>query len=206
MMSENGKDPFPDQPLSEEEAALVAVETDEGGHDLAEPLRALAMEEPADLAFTDAVMARVENRPHGLVARLVARLRQPTSRRQTVLTAVPVAAVVGLVTFFVVKDAVSLADSHARAVSDTAGDMFPVEFELRAPNATSVTLSGDFNKWQQSISLSDADGDGVWSVKLTLPRGQYAYQFVVDGKQRIADPKAEVRDTGLRGPQAILRL
>lgn len=206
-MSNESRDGFTDPPLSEEEAALVAAEADGNQHALTAPLRALAVEQPADRGFTDAVMARIENRRGGLLRRILHRLQQPTSRREAVLTAVPVAVVAGVVTFFLVQDAVTLADSPARATSDAAGDMFPVEFALRAPNATSVTLSGDFNKWNQnSISLTDADGDGVWTVTVTLPRGSYAYQFVIDGVQRVADPRADSRTDSPRGPSAILRL
>jgi len=206
-MSSKPREEFTDPPLSEEEAALVAAEDDASEHALSVPLRALALEEPESSRFADAVMARVAHRDRSLWQRFVHRLRQPASRRQTVLTAVPLAAVVGLVTFFLVRDAVTIADSRTSAASDLAGDMFPVSFELRAPNATRVTLSGDFNNWsQESISLSDADGDGVWKVTVTLPRGRYAYQFVIDGKQRIADPNAPRETVSRRGDSAILEL
>ncbi len=206
-MSNEPREEFTDPPLSAEEAEQVAAERDGSGHALAAPLRALAVERPANHRFTEAVMARVEHSGASLWQRIVRRLRQPASTRQTVLTAVPVAAVVGLTTFFLVRDAVSMAESQARATADVAGDMFPVEFELRAPNATSVTLSGDFNNWShESIALHDADGDGVWTVTVTLPRGRYAYQFVVDGKKRIADPHARTESLRWRGDSAILEL
>ena len=205
-MTSKHPDRYDDPPLSDEEAALVAAESDDAQHELAAPLRALAIEEPADRNFAERVMARIEDRQTGFFQRILQRLRQPTSPRQTVLTAVPVAVVVGLVTFFLVRDAVTLADMSPSR-TDAAGDLFPVDFELRAPNATRVTLSGDFNRWSHDISLSDPDGDGVWSVTVTLPRGRYAYQYRVDGEARLGDSNATETETiPQRGPSAILRL
>jgi 1,4-alpha-glucan branching enzyme len=85
-----------------------------------------------------------------------------------------------------------------------ASDLYPVDFEITAPGAKRVTLSGDFNNWK-SMPLSDADGDGRWTVSLTLAPGRYLYAFAVDGKKRL-DPKAEVERKNGRAMHAVLRL
>lgn len=67
-----------------------------------------------------------------------------------------------------------------------------VRFSFRAPDATSVTLAGDFNEWQAvGLALSDADGDGVWSGTFALQPGVHKYMFVVDGEHWETDPGAE---------------
>ena len=52
-----------------------------------------------------------------------------------------------------------------------------VPFALVAPNATDVSVHGDFNFWEPS-ALSNADGDGVWMTSMFLPPGRYEYAFV----------------------------
>lgn len=66
------------------------------------------------------------------------------------------------------------------------------------PGATSVQLAGDFTGWGDApIPMSDADGDGVYSVTVGpengLVRGQlHAYRVVVDGEY-LLDPAASYR-------------
>jgi len=65
-----------------------------------------------------------------------------------------------------------------------------VQFVLRAPRATTVTLVGDFNDWDTaSTPLQKAAGD-MWTVTIPLTAGRYTYTFVVDGKRWVADPSA----------------
>lgn len=67
-----------------------------------------------------------------------------------------------------------------------------VRFSFRAPDASSVTLAGDFNEWQAAgLPLSDGDGDGVWSGTFALQPGVHKYMFVVDGEHWETDPGAE---------------
>jgi hypothetical protein len=60
-----------------------------------------------------------------------------------------------------------------------------VTFRLRAPEATSVVVSGEFIRWTQPLVKS---GDGVWSVTVgPLDPEIYAYNFTIDGVKTI-DP------------------
>lgn len=63
-------------------------------------------------------------------------------------------------------------------------------FTVAAPGASGVALVGDFSAWQP-ISLFDHDGDGVWTVTVSLPPGRYEYAFVVDGRWVGQDPLAQ---------------
>ncbi|MHB9154819.1 MAG: glycogen-binding domain-containing protein, partial [Endomicrobiales bacterium] len=58
-------------------------------------------------------------------------------------------------------------------------------FTYRNSRSRRVEIIGDFNEW---VPESMAKGsDHQWSITLALPPGEYAYNFVVDGKP-IRDP------------------
>jgi 1,4-alpha-glucan branching enzyme len=64
-----------------------------------------------------------------------------------------------------------------------------VEFKIRLPKATAVSVAGTFNGWDpQRTPLRREDG-GVWRIFLPLNTGRYEYRFVVDG-QWLEDPGA----------------
>jgi anti-sigma factor RsiW len=81
-----------------------------------------------------------------------------------------------------------------------------VRFRFEAPKAHRVAVAGDFNEWAvDRHALEDTDGDGVWKAVVRLPPGRYAYMFVVDDGQWIADPNARTfRDDGFGQKNAIL--
>ena len=57
-----------------------------------------------------------------------------------------------------------------------------VRFTLVAPEASSVSIVGDFNGWNPSSLPLRRSADGrTWEVEVPLPPGRYAYSFVVDG-------------------------
>ncbi|MBC8083707.1 MAG: 1,4-alpha-glucan-branching protein, partial [Hymenobacter sp.] len=72
---------------------------------------------------------------------------------------------------------------------------------LTAPNKNSVHVIGDFNNWQvtsagQLHKTSTVNSDpttGRWWVQVNglTPGTEYAYQFLIDGQLRIADPYCE---------------
>ena len=66
-----------------------------------------------------------------------------------------------------------------------------VQFALEAPGATSVSVGGDFDGWEGSHPLSDADGDGVWTGRVPVRPGLHAYMFLVDGSSWVTDPRAD---------------
>ncbi len=65
---------------------------------------------------------------------------------------------------------------------------------LYAPGKTSVVLIGDFNNWSATASVMKKTPDGnTWWVQIDNlnPATEYAYQFVVDGNLKVADPYCE---------------
>ena len=65
-------------------------------------------------------------------------------------------------------------------------------FGYTAPEAGSVLLMGDFTNWQEKPIALAKGPDGLWLITVTLPPGEYAYRFLVDGEWR-DDPECTVR-------------
>lgn len=67
-----------------------------------------------------------------------------------------------------------------------------VTLVLRAPGKNLVTVAGDFNNWLQTVMNKTPDGKFFWITLTGLTAGtEYAYQYMVDGTIKIADPYAE---------------
>jgi hypothetical protein len=67
-----------------------------------------------------------------------------------------------------------------------------VQFALRAADAQSVAVAGDFNEWSPDGGvLRDAAGDGVWRGLIAVRPGVHKYMFVVNGNEWVTDPVAE---------------
>jgi 1,4-alpha-glucan branching enzyme len=66
---------------------------------------------------------------------------------------------------------------------------------LFAPEKSSVYLVGDFNNWQPAAGqfMKKTPDGKTWWVQIDNldPQKSYGYQFVVDGKLKVADPYAE---------------
>ena len=60
------------------------------------------------------------------------------------------------------------------------------EFKYKAPDATSVELMCEHNGWK-GVQMSKGE-DGVWTTKVSLTPGTYAYKFLVNGKDWMFDP------------------
>ena len=69
-----------------------------------------------------------------------------------------------------------------------------VEFQLTAPMAKSVKLAADFTNWEKYSLDMIRFADGVWSILVPLPPGNYSYRFIVDGKW-CDDPCADFYET-----------
>ena len=63
-------------------------------------------------------------------------------------------------------------------------------FVLPALHAEDVSVVGSFNDWEPT-PLSDEDGDGIWTARVTVPPGRYEYAFVIDGRWWGQDPLAD---------------
>jgi 1,4-alpha-glucan branching enzyme len=70
-----------------------------------------------------------------------------------------------------------------------------VTLVLYAPNKTRAAVIGDFNGWTQTASnqmYRTSDGNRYWiTITGLTPGTEYAFQYLVDGTLRIAEPYAE---------------
>jgi len=57
-----------------------------------------------------------------------------------------------------------------------------IGFQLSAPSATTVLLTGDFNAWNPAGISMKKDKTGIWKTEIEIGTGRYEYKFVVDGK------------------------
>ncbi len=82
-----------------------------------------------------------------------------------------------------------------------------VRFNLHAPSAKSVAISGSFNLWDlHGHALIGPDRRGVWSITLPLAPGRYEYAFIMDGAVWLPDPAAPFLDDGFGGKNSILEV
>jgi 1,4-alpha-glucan branching enzyme len=64
-----------------------------------------------------------------------------------------------------------------------------VNFVCNSPEARSVCLVGDFNRWNPSANPMQRAPDGAWLLRLEMRHGHHRYAFLVDGNY-VLDPKA----------------
>ena len=65
-------------------------------------------------------------------------------------------------------------------------------FNLYAPGKTTVGVIGEFNNWQPTAMTNSTDGTRWWvQIDNLDPTKEYAYQYLVDGNLKVADPYTE---------------
>src|SRR5829696_8746909 len=122
-------------------------------------------------------------------ARVVSWLVAP--RRMAIAPLVTFAAAAGLVGIGVIA---GLADNRGgrapteRGLRAAASTQLPdsvapqaIKFVLVAPQASRVSLVGDFNGWDLAATPAERQPDGSWTTFVTLRPGRHVYSFVVDG-------------------------
>ncbi|MCK5493765.1 MAG: helix-turn-helix domain-containing protein [Candidatus Omnitrophica bacterium] len=65
-------------------------------------------------------------------------------------------------------------------------------FELLAPDAKKVALTGDFNSWDDNGIVMKRNKSGLWKTNVELNSGVYEYKFIVDN-QWWTDPKNDMK-------------
>jgi len=79
-----------------------------------------------------------------------------------------------------------------------------VIFKYRDSVPRRVSIAGDFNDW--SPQLMQKDKHSNWTIVLKLKPGEYAYNFIVDGKM-IRDPSnRKIKKAGQKIPSSVLAL
>jgi 1,4-alpha-glucan branching enzyme len=80
-------------------------------------------------------------------------------------------------------------------------------FVVRAPQATRVSLVGDFNDWDAARTPMRRVGaeSAVWTTAVPLAPGRYRYAFLADGSRWLADPAAPLaRDEEFGPPSSVV--
>ncbi len=197
-----------DGEASEDEKKLVAQSVDKdvglkieftGLENTVRMLKDSERREPP-VSFTVEVMKRLPRKKVSIFTRMREFLFGSRVLHWNMATALTVAVIVlfGIITV-----------SRVHRELNTAG---PVESEMTvrltfyAPQAHTVSVAGDFNKWKTDADVMKGT-DGMWSIELKLKPGVYSYSFVVDGKSWVADPGAQsYTDDGFGSRNAELRV
>ena len=69
-------------------------------------------------------------------------------------------------------------------VKEEVANLFLTAFNLQAPEAQSVYVTGSFNDWSLDETCRMKFENGQWTTKIPLAPGVYKYQFIVDGRWR----------------------
>ncbi|OHD63152.1 MAG: hypothetical protein A2176_11435 [Spirochaetes bacterium RBG_13_51_14] len=56
-----------------------------------------------------------------------------------------------------------------------------VEFRIYQPDASFVSIVGDFNHWNPENDLLSKGLDGIWRLRKKLFPGRYRYKYIIDG-------------------------
>ncbi len=55
-------------------------------------------------------------------------------------------------------------------------------FRTYKPNASIISIVGDFNSWNPEHDIMKRGNDGIWRLEKRLPSGVYRYKFIIDGE------------------------
>jgi hypothetical protein len=84
-------------------------------------------------------------------------------------------------------------------------DATDVQFVVVAPGADAVSLVGDFNDWDATLTpMHSARDGGLWSVTIPLSPGRHRYAFLVNGKRWLADPSAPRAQDDFGAPSSVV--
>ncbi len=152
-----------------------------------------------------AVLRGTANAGDGFDARVMAAVRREpahgkslTLRRRGRLFGITAAtaALAAALTLVVMRHEGSSAAGSARAAHiPVAPAAHTVRFTLVASGASHVSVAGSFNGWNTASTPLRRVGSNTWAADIPLGAGRYVYQFVIDGKRWVPDPRAP-RDAG----------
>lgn len=159
--------------------------------------RPVSIDVEARQRLAEALRAEVApRRPHRL-----AWLMEPRSFAVPPLTTIAMAA--GLVGIGVITGIAFNRDGRAATEQPPAVAVVPpqlpdsvalraVKFVLIAPQASRVSVVGDFNKWDTGAAPAMRQADGTWVAFVNLTPGRHEYVFVLDGTHFVPDPNAPI--------------
>lgn len=81
-----------------------------------------------------------------------------------------------------------------------------VTFRVRAPEATSVHLAGDFNAWNDGSHAMEREDGGWWTVAIPLDFGRHEYVYVIDGTFTTPPEATTTVDDGFGGRNGVIEV
>ncbi len=82
----------------------------------------------------------------------------------------------------------------------------PHRFVFYGPDASQAEIVGSFTGWQP-VKLEKIGQTGYWEITLALDPGQQRYAYVVDSRQRLADPSVVMcEDDDFGGKNSIIMI
>lgn len=92
----------------------------------------------------------------------------------------------------------------SRIASSIVDTLRIVRFAIKAPGATRVALSGEFNSWSKNTTWMTRDEEtGLWIARIAVPRNADKYAFVVDGDEMVNAPAPHRVDVESVSPSAL---
>ena len=108
--------------------------------------------------------------------------------------------------FFSMGVSIRVGGSRGPSLPQPAGVLAPApeltRLSIRATDADSVAIAGDWDAWKQTPAQRAANG--VWYVDLPLKAGEYRYAFLVDGREWRVPQGAMAVDDGFGGKAAYV--
>ncbi len=81
-----------------------------------------------------------------------------------------------------------------------------VTFNYYSDSASEVYLAGDMNGWSTTANPMTKEGN-VFTITMTLDKGTYAYKFVEEGSNWVADPSnPNTKDDGFGGSNSVVEV
>jgi len=74
-----------------------------------------------------------------------------------------------------------LSSQMKKLVKEESKSLLMTKFEIEAPGAKSVYVTGSFNDWSLDDTCRLKEEDGRWETQIELKPGLYKYQFIIDG-------------------------
>lgn len=66
-------------------------------------------------------------------------------------------------------------------------------FVIYKPEVERVELAGSFTNWKR-ISMHRIGDSGYWELTMALPEGEHQFTYILEGRQRLADPTILTRE------------
>lgn len=69
----------------------------------------------------------------------------------------------------------------------------PYRFVIYLPGATQAEITGDFTGWERR-AMERIGSTGYWELSIPLVPGEHRFAYILDGRQRLADPTIMARE------------